>query len=216
MNATAQQAADPRQELLAQMHDLAAPASSHFWPPAPLWWLLAITLIGLLVWGLFSLRQRLQQTRYRRIALKEYRALMQQRNLNSDAWLCQQLSRLLKRTFFNAYPNSRRLVAGLYGRDWLALLELTAKHPLHAQQYEKTLTQLLYANNANENDKLLIDDFARFTETWIKQHKRRSTALRQSLTEKLKQLKPSTPNQPIPEPAATTTPATTTTGRPDV
>jgi len=106
-----------------QLHDIHVPATPALWPPAPGWWLLAgITVVVVLVAGLWLLRRR-RLARFRRRVLQDLEQLSDQQGRTGRATLSARVSELLKRVALARY--SRSEVAALSGRAWLAFLDRT-------------------------------------------------------------------------------------------
>lgn len=116
----------PMSDPLAELRGYHPPDPVSWWPPAPGWWLLALLIVGLLiwvtVWALGARRRRRLARAAPRAALDELAALRAAHARDGDAaaFACG-LSRLLRRFALARYP--RRAVAGLSGEDWLAFLD---------------------------------------------------------------------------------------------
>lgn len=106
--------ADP----LAQLKDIHTPDPVGWWPPAPLWWLLALALLLALVWLLVRLMQKRRRRAYRRRALALWHELPQA----AGSAQCQAVNALLKRTALQAFGEH---CAHLHGDAWLAFLDDT-------------------------------------------------------------------------------------------
>ena len=116
---------------LDQLQPPISPEAVSWWPPAPGWWLLLITL-PLLIWGIWWLRKRLQRkdrkpTRAQELDPLRQAALLELAQLTppqpgepAGIWL-QQLNALLKRLCREHYPNQHSHT--LSGRSWLAFLD---------------------------------------------------------------------------------------------
>jgi hypothetical protein len=109
---------------LDRLHDVIAPPTVPWWPPAPGWyWVLgfaAFLTIALIIRS----RLRWQRNSYRREALTEWehqQALLMEPARRADALAS--LAELLKRTALSAYP--RPQVAALTGESWLNFLNQT-------------------------------------------------------------------------------------------
>jgi hypothetical protein len=118
---------NPLEQLLPPI----TPAAVSWWPPAPGWWLLLITL-PLLLWSIWWLRKQLAGKLRRPVRSQELdplrlAALDELENLPrplagepAGVWL-QQLNALLKRLCRAHYPNQHSHT--LSGRAWLAFLD---------------------------------------------------------------------------------------------
>lgn len=153
------------QQLLAQMHDITPPPPVSWWPPAPGWWILAIVILGLLIWAgrtWFLYRQR---NRYRQQANAELSRLT-----STDANpLAAQVSELLKRTALTAYPAQHTLIANSFGDDWVALLNQTCRTRPFTEAAAQALSKGPYQPNL-QVDEASLKSAAR---AWINQHQRR-------------------------------------------
>jgi hypothetical protein len=110
------------QDPLAALHPLREPAAVGWWPPAPLWWLLAlglsllVALLGYRVW------RRRRDAAYRRRALRRLDELHREwLDRPDDVRYVQDVNALLKATALHCYPPQS--VAGLSGERWRLFLE---------------------------------------------------------------------------------------------
>lgn len=103
---------------LAQLKDIHTPEAVGWWPPAPLWWLLALMVLLLLGWQLWRLHKKRAHNRYRRQAL----ALLQDIPSEASSEQCQAVNQLLKRTAISAFGER---CSHLSGDQWLAFLDAT-------------------------------------------------------------------------------------------
>lgn len=100
------------------LRDIHLPDPVGWWPPAPLWWLLAALLAAAVAIGLWHYRRG----RTRRAALRELAALRAQFAGHQDAaCLLRDLSALMRRVALAHHP--RAAVAGLCGDAWLDFLD---------------------------------------------------------------------------------------------
>lgn len=123
MSANGQAAAiDPQalQAALAQLNDIALPAEPGFWPLAPGWWLLLLSIV-LVVLGLLLFGYWRRKTALRRAALAHWQTLQ---NLEGDdqAFLIA-LAQMLRRASLARYPES----AGLTDAAWAEHLNHSGK-----------------------------------------------------------------------------------------
>ncbi len=178
---------DPRAQLLAKMHDVKTPDAVSWWPPAPGWYVVAILLLGLVGVLIYQAICRYKKRRYRKIALKSLsnirHQLYQSKALNSQQAV-QESMQLMKRTFFSAYPGSRRYIAGLEGSAWIQLLQDTCKSPIPEQNLALEIQRALYhpSQKAVDNETIFI-----FCELWIKQHLADSEQIRTKIIDAAKQ-----------------------------
>jgi hypothetical protein len=107
--------------LLAQLRDIHGAPPTHWWPPAPGWWLLSVLLLLALAWGV------------RRYLVARSRRLRRQRLLDHLDMLAQTVSperepraflaavnALLKLVALRAFPE--RDCAPMRGAEWVAFL----------------------------------------------------------------------------------------------
>ncbi|WNO07640.1 DUF4381 domain-containing protein [Teredinibacter sp. KSP-S5-2] len=167
-NATslAPQQPDPKQALLAQLHDIETPNPVGIWPPAIGWWVLCALLIAACA-GLYTLYKRNQSQRIQRtLALKQLNAIATNNHLSGQDVL-QETTKLLKQVLLSSYPSHRQYIANLYGRSWYQLLnKLSSGHQLSEQSIEHW-HQALYEKDPQVDKKQVID----FCHTWLKNHK---------------------------------------------
>lgn len=145
------------------LHDILAAPSPGFWPPAPGWWVLAVLLLGVLSvsgWRLVTAwRRRRRQARI----LGELDALSTRR----PDQVAIQVSTLLRRVALMGF--SRREVAPLSGKDWLAFLDRTGGNGAFIHGAGKVLATAPYASahsvTDTDNDALIA-----LARQWIKQN----------------------------------------------
>lgn len=178
MQVPAPQQADPKEALLAQLHELQMPEPIGWWPPAPGWWVLAGLVIIALTLGIYQGLKYYRQRRYRAQALAELTQIQQQRQAMSTAHYTLALMTLLKRTFFSAYPNSRRYVAGLRGAAWLTLLQQTLPAKAATQDLGDAVDAMLYRREEDHSDPAALQVFVR---TWISKHRQNSAAIQRMI-----------------------------------
>lgn len=105
--------------LLEQLHGIHAPAEIGWWPPAPGWWILALTILCSLVFLIRWRRQVRAQNAYRKQAIAK---LKQLQPTASVAYL-NAVNALLKQTALTAFPQQRHHLASLSGEPWCRWLE---------------------------------------------------------------------------------------------
>lgn len=161
-------AADPKQALLAQMHDIQPPPPASAWPPGPGWWLLLAIVLAAVGIGLWAFWKHRQGQQYRRLALRQLDSLCAPEQSDAERNVqqhCAAISTLLKRAFLTAYPGARSFAGALAGADFSRLLAATLPEGkrLHADSHWFSAA---YNPNANLDTREL-EAFARF---WIKHH----------------------------------------------
>ncbi len=166
MPAQAPQMQDPKAALLAQMEDVITPDGIGAWPPAPGWWLLVIlAILSVFAATRFALK-KIRAQRYRKVALVTLDAIVAEKDNVSGP---EKIMQVLKRTFFTAYPSSREHVAGIYGEQWLTLLQKTSKKPVHIHDISTIVETTLYGKA--ECDRKVFNDFAALAKNWVRDHK---------------------------------------------
>ncbi len=103
-----------------ELRDIHLPADPAFWPPAPGWWLAGGLILVLLVLATARGLEAWRRHRRRRRTLDQLQALA---TLGPGPELAARVSELLKRVALGSF--SRREVAGISGRTWLAFLDRT-------------------------------------------------------------------------------------------
>lgn len=112
---------------LSALADIHLPAEVSWWPPAPIWWLVAALVLAAIGYGCHLLFLRWQNRQRLRVALQEIRrahAHWQQTQANdNDAGLAllHACNSTLKRVALVHYPDTD--VAALHGQKWLAFLD---------------------------------------------------------------------------------------------
>ncbi|MFT5084081.1 MAG: hypothetical protein ACI9Y1_002133 [Lentisphaeria bacterium] len=177
-------AAQQKQALLAQLHEIKTPTEISWWPPAIGWWvILAIVLIST-YFAASRLIRALRRKAYRKFALRTLDQINQQAHTgdanalsaNEKAQITvtvvKQVMTLLKQTFFTAYPYSRKKIAGIQGHTWLNMLSATCNKSLHFSSLEGFIEQALYHNvyNTSFTDDEQLNHLLDSTHTWIKAH----------------------------------------------
>ncbi len=103
---------------LKDLKDIHLPDPVSFWPPAPIWYLVAALALFALIAIVYFIWKRQRNKRLQKRALKELEKIEQYKNPTKKIL---QLSELLRRVAIKVY--SRQEVAGLSGKAWLQLLD---------------------------------------------------------------------------------------------
>lgn len=141
---------------LSKLHDIVVPDAVSWWPLAPGWWVLIITLAGgLLLFGVQRLR-RWRADAYRRSALVALEA----------ARSTTEISRLLRRVALAFTP--RESIAALHDDEWIRWLGEQSPLPV-PPEIEETLTQAPYSEQGSE---AATDTLRQFAGQWIRHHRR--------------------------------------------
>jgi hypothetical protein len=140
-------------EALQGLRDIHLPDPVPFWPPAPGWWMLALSIVLLLVIAVW-LWKRHRRTAYRRVALKELRSLRQAlANGQAGSPIIAELSILLRRAAITRY--GRQQVAALNGTAWLEFLDRTG-HTTYFSTQGQALLDAPYRRNTTEQVEPLL------------------------------------------------------------
>jgi Domain of unknown function (DUF4381) len=155
---------------LDRLHDIVAPPSVPWWPPAPGWYGIATVILVLLL--VFILRSIIhwQRNRYRREALAEF---ARQEKFLGDPFrrsaALAALAELLKRVALTAFP--REQVAALTGPAWFDFLDRTGSTTMFASDAGPILARATYdplaATRLEEQE---IRETAALVRHWIVYH----------------------------------------------
>ncbi len=131
------------------LRDLHLPDAIGWWPLAPGWWFVLMTITILVGFGLWRAYMRRQHNAPRRYALRElarYEAAYLEHK--DPVTLGKQLSELLRRGMLAYAP--REEVAGLTGDEWLAWLDNGMPLPYFHTEGGKSLLQLPYRDPSGD------------------------------------------------------------------
>lgn len=152
------------QDPLAALHPLRTPELIGWWPPAPGWWVLLVTIIFIAALTAYLARRRYIRNAYRRQALRQLERAQQAYQENGDASHCLgQINTLLKSVALVAYPRSE--VASTHGGQWRDFLNRNLPQAL---QLPSVFDDAAYQKSCPEID---MDQVHRAAQHWIKKHK---------------------------------------------
>lgn len=155
--------ADP----LAQLHDIVLPHAISWWPLAWGWWLLAGSLIALLLGIVFWVRRRSQRNQYRFLALRELNSVVQRyQDDNQVASFLQAINILLRRTAMTAQP--RHYPVNIQGREWLQWLAQYCP-PAH-DELTQGVGQVLLTGPYQAAPEVDTDALHNLVALWLLQH----------------------------------------------
>jgi hypothetical protein len=160
---SAQTAAPQMPNPLDQLRDIHLPEPISWWPPAPGWWLLALSVCALLGWLLTWLYRRYRANSYRREALHQ----LQQLQSDSDPQeQLQALFILLKQTANCAYPN--RYPSSLTIDAFVEFLKFSC-HKAVFNDMHTDLQVLLYGKQQSDQA-VDLERLFKDAQVWIKKH----------------------------------------------
>ena len=116
-------------EVLQQLRDIHLPDAPGVWPPAPGWWVLALLLLGALIWLAARLAAAQRKRRPIRRARHLYDELYRRHRSGevSTRDYLHQSNELIKRLLIHGLGEDGARRA--HGREWLALLDRHADEP---------------------------------------------------------------------------------------
>ncbi|MCP1339802.1 DUF4381 domain-containing protein [Idiomarina sp. M1R2S28] len=119
-----------QQPSLNNLNDIVEPGAANWWPPSWPTIAIAVALLAGIALFIFWLVRRRQQSRVRKIAIRQ---LQQNRNISIE-----ELTVILKRTALAYYP--RELVAEKHSHQWISFL-LTPLSEKEKATYEPLLSE---------------------------------------------------------------------------
>ena len=141
---------------LAQLSDIHLPDNVHNYPIAPGWWLLAVIVLAILVYGIIKLRQYFKARKVQKQALKQLSAASE----------ISAIVALLKWAALQYFPRAH--VAHLAGdkfKDFL-IESLPVKHQENFSTLSSDRFNSTYQSNASEYN---VDDFSAAAKLWLNQ-----------------------------------------------
>ncbi len=148
---------------LQSLRDIHAMPAAPWWPPAPIWYVVAaLVLCALLVTIYILYRRRL----YRLLALRKLNEIyhhFQTHHLTNH--YLQNANQLLRRTALVTYPHN--LVAALHGREWLKFLDATGRTLAFTRGVGRCLSEQAYQKSPDID----IHNVHRTIQQWIKRHR---------------------------------------------
>lgn len=146
-------------EILEQLKDIHQSAPVGWWPLAWGWWVLVITLVAVLIFSVYSIRQY----HLKRVAKKQSLSLLKQIHPQDSNWPVQ-IHVLLRRVCLTYFPTHN--VAQLHGDKWLAFLsaQLSEKHAI---QLAPALKQLVMSQYQPMTQTLDFEEVNQCVKQWI-------------------------------------------------
>lgn len=152
-------------EATLQLRDIHLPDAISWWPLAPGWWMIAGSLIFIIV-AIFLYRRYQKKQALKKQVLAEFENICAQfeQEKNSMA-LLQSLSILLRRACISFYPRSE--VASLTGEAWLAFLNDTGKQKYFNSEYGQLIATAPYLSEKTELD-IDTEKLIALCQNWLK------------------------------------------------
>lgn len=150
------------------LRDIHLPDPVSWWPIAPGWWLVIVSLL-LIVLVFFVIKKIRDSRRLRTEIRSELETIKQQfKKTQNKSQLAKSLSILLRRASISYYPKTN--IAGLIGDDWLAYLDRTARQSSADMKFQSnTGSILLSAPYLPDNSEMNYDHelLIRLCESWL-------------------------------------------------
>lgn len=147
------------------LRDIHLPEAISWWPPAPGWWLLLLTMAVLLA-AIPSYRRLRKRSLLKRTVLAELEAIRRQyQQEHNQTELVQALSALMRRASISFYQRSD--TASLTGTQWLRHLDETAERKGFEHGDGSILATAPYLP-ANSQLDINFDDLVSLCEAWLR------------------------------------------------
>ena len=168
------------QQLIAQLADIQLPKSIGLWPPSIGLVIVFIVLTGIVSLGLFYLNRYVQQSRYRRSALKVLRSIKANPNVDSSYKLISEVNALIKRCAITGIPQSKPIIVSLWGRSFYEFVfsTLGRRSRFSSSDFETLVNawnKLQYSNLMDSPEQMdlaseEISSYLELAEQWIRYH----------------------------------------------
>jgi ABC-type transport system involved in Fe-S cluster assembly fused permease/ATPase subunit len=143
---------------LAQLSDIHLPANVHGYPIAPGWWLLAVIVLAIIIYGLLKLRQAMIKRQAQKMALKQL----------STATDISAMVALLKWAALQYFPRSQ--VAHLTGHAFKSFLIATLPTK-HQQKFTELSAEhfvsVYHSTTANTTASKISAEFSSAAKLWL-------------------------------------------------
>jgi hypothetical protein len=151
-------------DLLSQLRDIHAAPAVPWWPPAPVWWILALLLLVLLIWlgRRLLARIRVHQRRKQMLGWVDHLNANIDPQRDPQAYLST-LNRIFKLVALRAFPGQH--CAALAGQDWANFLAANMKNSNSAESLN-----VLASGPYDPAPQFDPDTMSELTRFWIKQH----------------------------------------------
>ncbi len=154
---------------LKNFQELTIPDTTHWWPLAPGWTVLATILALLFLWRIFIMIKTYKANAYRRRALARLEQInsdYDQAHIDPKNYLLQ-LRNILKATALIVYQ--RNEVASLNGQKWLEFLNTKTRKKVFSDDADFFMENELYKQHY-EPDKRRLKLFSKSVAQWLAQH----------------------------------------------
>jgi hypothetical protein len=149
-----------------QIRDVHLPVSPEIWPPAPGWWLLAVTVLVLLLWITIRLLRLWRRRRLQKEILASLDKLQREYSDEQIPHFLAEVSILLRRVALMKFP--RQQVAALTGKGWLSFLDQHGGDGEYSNGVGSVLAAGPYARHCEVDKNALL----LLTRKWIKRNTR--------------------------------------------
>jgi hypothetical protein len=150
---------------LEQLRDIHLPDAVSWWPPAPGWWIVGITILALIAACIWWYRN--PSVRVYRVARKELKNLREEYQASQDdVRLVKELSVLLRRYALAVF--GRQKVASLIGNAWMMFLNNTGKTLGFTEGAGQVLQTVPYGGQ----DRVEAQALLTLVEQWMKTNRR--------------------------------------------
>jgi len=153
---------NPTEDLLSQLRDIQLPSDPSWWPPAPGWWLVALSVVGLsyIIFSKIAKWRRLTAPSRKFVSairkLPTHDPARSQQNLNA-------ISRLTRQYAITRFGRNR--VAGLTGSKWLVFLDQSSK----SKSFSHGPGTVLASGPYKQPAKYDLDGLKRILEAWARE-----------------------------------------------
>ena len=150
---------------LQNLNDIVVPGAVPWWPLAPGWYVVAVVLVLLGLWGSIRLFRNWLANAYRREAMRVFSDLRA-----GGPEQAGELPGLLKRTALSAWP--RQQVAALSGAEWHGFLDRTASTERFTRSAGALLERLAYPEKGVHG--LSAEEYRQLDEAvayWLEHHR---------------------------------------------
>lgn len=155
---------DPINNMLNNLEDIDGLDTISWWPIAPIWWVLIISILTFII--LKTIKTRLWDNSWKRETIFHLKQMKKSLNSENGLSIAIELSETLKRVAIHKF--SRQECAALEGDNWIKLLEKYDRKKFNWQKYDKILTKDIYGPSTT---KIAVDDLKKLinaTKNWVK------------------------------------------------